>query len=203
MAVVSGCTRNVYRTTNYKSDSDTDFKRYKSFAWLPEKDSAGKGTVQAIMRNNTVNYFTHCFGEMGYKADVDEPDLLLQLVVKSETKEIENPQVPKPYSTTKVTIYSNPFLHPLSNPFHYNKPFTYTYVNLPTGKEPKPETYLKNAITLNVIDRAQQKLVWSSTASANLYDSAYQSLNLHPVVYEMLNNYPVKPIKKHKTLTKK
>lgn len=198
-----GCSRNAYRDVTFTKEKKVNFETFKTFAWLPDKDSADRGSIYAIMRNNTVNYFTHCFAELGYKAEMEEPDLLLELTVKSDRKEIDNPLVPKPYSTTSVTIYYNPYLHPLSNPFKYNKPFTYNYFNYPTGKEPRPETYQKNVIVLNVIDRRQQKIIWSSTASANLYDRAYLSQNLHPVVYKMLKGYPVKPLNRHKSSTKK
>lgn len=203
LVLLAACSRNVYKDISYKKDKQADFKSYKTFAWLPEKDTSDKGTVYALMRNNTLNYFTHCLGEIGYRANTENPDLLLELVVKSETKEIDNPLYPKPYSTTTVTTYFNPFLHPLSNPFKYNKPFTYKYFNYPTGKEPAPDTYRKNTITLNVVDRLQQKIVWSSTASADLYDKSYLSANLHPVVYKMLQDYPVKPMTRHKSITKR
>lgn len=203
LLLLTACNRSLYREVGFKKDGTVNFNSYKTFAWLPEKDTTGKTTPFGIMRNNTINYFTHCFGEMGYQADTENPDLLLELVVKSETREIDNPMVPKPYSTTSVTTYFNPFLHPITNPLKYEKPFTYKYFNYPTGKEPQPDTYLKNAVTLNIIDRQQQKLVWSSTASANLYDTSYLSLNLHPVVYQMLKDYPVKPLNRHKGITKR
>lgn len=121
---------------------------------------------------------------------------------KGKTETPKDPSVPKPFTTTTVTVYTNPYLHPLSNPFKYNKPFTYKYFNYPP-KNPLPkDTYLKNSITLNVIDRLQQKVVWSGTANADLYDTAYLRMNLHPVVYDILEQYPVKPYYKHRNKTK-
>ncbi len=196
------CSRKVYKDIQSNYDKSANFKQYNTFAWLPDKDSTDAKTVFGLMRNNTINYFTHCMAERGYKADVDNPDVLLELIIKSQTKEIEAPPVPKPFTTTTVTVYTNPYLHPLSNPFKYNKPFTYKYFNYPT-KNPLPkDTYLKNSITLNVIDRLQQKIVWSGTANADLYDTAYLRMNLHPVVYDILEQYPVKPYYKHRNKTK-
>jgi hypothetical protein len=200
-ALVS-CSRKVYKDIQSDYDRSADFKQYKTFAWLPDKDSTDAKTVFGLMRNNTINYFTHCMAERGYKADVDNPDVLLELIIKSQTKEIEDPTIPKPFSTTTVTVYTNPYLHPLSNPFKYNKPFTYKYFNYPPQKQLPKETYLKNSITLNVIDRLKQKIVWSGTANADLYDTAYLRMNLHPVVYDILEQYPVKPYYKHRNKTK-
>lgn len=200
---IAGCSPKIYKDIQSSSDKGVDFKRYKTFAWLPDKDSADARTIFGMMRNNTVNYFTHCMGERGYKANTENPDVLLELIIKSETKEKEDPTLPKPFSTTTVTTYANPYLHPLTNPFKYNKPFTYKYFNYPPERQLPKETYLKNSITLNVIDRVNQKVVWTGTAKADLYDTTYLQMNLHPVVYDILEQYPVKPYYKHRNETKK
>lgn len=196
------CSQKLYKDVQSSYDKSVDFKQYKTFAWLQDKDTTNARINYGMIRNNTVNYFTHCMGERGYKADIDSPDLLLELIIKSETKEKEDVTLTTPYSTTTVTTYANPYLHPLSNPLKYTKPFTYKYFNYPPENSLPKETYLKNSITLNVIDRAQQKIVWSGTAKADLYDSTYLQLNLHPVVYDILEQYPVKPFYKHRNKTK-
>lgn len=201
--LITGCGPKVYKDIQSSYDKSANFKQYKTFSWLPDKDSADVKTIFGMRRNNTVNYFTHCMGERGYKADTENPDVLLELIIKSETKEKEDPTLPKPFSTTTVTTYPNPYLHPLSNPFKYNKPFTYKYFNYPLEKQLHKETYLKNSITLNVIDRVNQKIVWTGTAKADLYDTAYLQMNLHPVVYDILEQYPVKTYYKHRNETKK
>lgn len=202
LLVLAGCGQKMYRDIQSNHDRSADFKQYKTFAWLPDNDSGDTKTFFSRMRNNTVNYFTHCMGERGYKVNIDNPDVLLELIIKSVTKEKENPLLPKPFSTNTVTTYANPYLHPLSNPFKFNKPFTYKYFNYPLEKQLPKETYLKNSITLNVIDRVNQKIVWTGTAKADLYDTAYLQMNLHPVVYDILEQYPVKSNHKHRNETK-
>ena len=201
MAFVS-CSRGVYKDIQSSYDKSVDFKQYKTFAWLTDKDSTDPKSIFGMMRNNTVNYFTHCMGERGYKADIDGPDVLLELIIKSETKEKDDLTLLKPFSTTTVTVFANPYLHPLSNPFKYNKPFTYKYFNYPSEKQLPRDTYLKNSITLNVIDRALQKVIWTGTANADLYDKKYLQMNLHPVIYDILEKYPIRPYHKHRSETK-
>lgn len=200
---IAGCSKRIYKNAQSSYDRSVNFKQYKTFAWLGDKDTADLKPVFAVMYNNTENYFTHCLKERGYKPNVDSPDVLLQLIVKSETRERADEFLQQPYSTTTVTTYPNPFLHPLNNPLKYNKPFTYKYFNYQKDNEPRKETYIKNSITLNIIDRVKQKLVWSGTAATDLYDSAYLQMNLHPVVYNMLEKYPVKPFHKHRRETTK
>ncbi|WP_216072882.1 hypothetical protein, partial [Acinetobacter baumannii] len=74
-------------------------------------------------------------------------DVLLELIVKRKTLEKANPSVTTPLSTTTITEYGNPFLHPLNNPLKYNKPFTYKYFNYPKENTAVRETYIKNSIT--------------------------------------------------------
>lgn len=202
LLLMAGCSQKIYKNIETSYDKSVDFKKYKTFAWLPDKDSIDAKSIFGMMQNNTVNYFTHCMGERGYQANTDNPDVLLELIIKSETKEKEDPILAKPFSTTAVTTYANPYLHPLSNPFKYNKSFTYKYFNYPSEKQLSKETYLKNSITLNVIDRVNQKVVWTGTAKADLYDTSYLQMNLHPVVYDLLKQYPVKPYSKHRRDTK-
>ncbi|MFZ6023100.1 MAG: DUF4136 domain-containing protein [Bacteroidota bacterium] len=202
LIVLNGCSQKIYKDIQSSFDKSVDFKKYKTFAWLPDKDTANAKINYGMIRNNAVNYFTHCMGERGYKANIDSPDVLLELIIKSETKEKKDLTLPAPYSTTTVTTYANPYLHPLSNPLKYTKPFTYKYFNYPPQNQVQKETYLKNSITLNVIDRTQQKIVWSGTAKADLYDTAYLQMNLHPVVYDILEQYPIKPFYRHRNKTR-
>ena len=202
LIVLNGCSQKIYKDIQSSYDKSVDFQKYKTFAWLPNKDTTNAKINYEMIRNNTVNYFTHCMVERGYKADIDGPDVLLELIIKSETMEKEDQTLPTPYSTTAVTTYANPYLHPLSNPLKYTKPFTYKYFNYPLQNLLPKETYLKNTITLNVIDRAQQEIVWSGTAKADLYDTTYLQMNLHPVVYDILEQYPIKPFYRHRNKTR-
>jgi hypothetical protein len=202
LLLIAGCSEKIYKNIQSSYDKSADFKQYKTFAWLPDKDSSDTKNIFARMRNNTMNYFTHCMGERGYKVNVDNPDVLLALLVKSKTLEKTDPYVTVPFSTTTVIEYGNPFLHPLNNPLKYNKPFTYKYFNYPKENAAAREIYIKNSITLNVIDRRQGKIVWTGTVNADLYDTTYLQMNLHPVVYDILEQYPVKPFYKHRNKTK-
>ncbi len=188
----------VFYPTYSDYDRGVDFNSYKSFAWLPDKDSASNPYDNQIIRNNTQNYFTHCFGERGYKLNLDTPDVLMQLVVNSEKKSYTVTSPSYPYSHYS---YSNPYYYPYGSYYYYRGPsysnyYGYSYWNNYTTT--KKVEYMKNSITVNVIDRKQNKLVWTATTEGDIYDPAYISENLHPAVYDLLDNYPITPIKEHK-----
>ena len=198
-----GC--GVYNSIYSDYDRSADFTKYKTFAWLPDRDTSNMPTNNQIIRNNTVNYFSHCMGERGMKANVDTPDVLLQLVVKSVKKE---------YTTTSPAFdsypshnFSNPYYYPYPNSYYYrsnNYSNYYNYSSFSTGGysnhsyTTQKVEYTQSTITLNVIDVKQNKLVWLGTAEGDLYDPAYIEDNLHPAVYDILTNFPVKTIREHK-----
>ncbi|MBK6861639.1 MAG: DUF4136 domain-containing protein [Saprospiraceae bacterium] len=197
----------VYNNISSDYDRSVDFTKYKTFAWLPDKDSTNTPTNNQIIRNNTINYFSHCMGERGMKANVDSPDVLLQLVVYSVKKE---------YTTTSPAFYnypsynySNPYYYPYPNSYYYrshnyrnyynyNSIYSGNYSNTNRSYTTQKVEYTQSIITLNVIDAKQNKLVWLGTAEGDLYDPSYIEYNLHPAVYDILTNYPVNTIREHK-----
>ena len=190
---IAGCS--VYTDIYTDYDRSVDFTKYKTFAWLPDRDSANTPYNNQIVRNNTLNYFTHCMGERGMKAEVDSPDVLLEIAVTSAKKE----------STVTVPVYNynpryynyNPYYYPSPNSYYYRYPYTYNYTYTYTYETRKVE-YTESTITLNVIDRKQNKLVWTGRAKGDLYDPYYFQYNLHPAVYDILSEYPVAASSEHK-----
>lgn len=191
---LAGC--GVYNSIYSDYDHSVDFTKYKTFAWLPDKDTTSTPTNNQIIRNNTVNYFSHCMGERGMKANVDAPDLLLQLVIKSVKKETT---VTSPvYRSYQGYTYSNPYYYPYPNSYYYRSPNYNDYYNYNHSYITQKTEYTQSTITLNVIDKKENKLVWIGTAEGDLYDPTYIESNLHPAVYDILTNYPVKTIREHK-----
>ena len=189
-----GC--GVYNNISSDYDRSADFTKYKTFAWLPDKDSSNTPYNNQIIRNNTINYFSHCMGAREMKANVDTPDVLLQLVVNSVKKETT---VTSPvYNSYSNYYYSNPYYFPYPSSYYYRSPSFSNYYNYNHGYITQKIEYTQSTITLNVIDRKENKLIWKGTAEGDLYDPSYIEDNLHPAVYDILNNYPVKPIHEHK-----
>ena len=112
-----------------------------------------------------------------------------------------------PYASPYRNSYNyNPYNYPATspqNPYYNPNPNQYNYNNPPTTYTTRIVNYTESTITLNVIDRKSQKLVWTTTVEADLYEPSQMRNNLHPAVHKMLSNYPVKPIspKKNKDLS--
>ena len=206
LVIISFAACSVYYPSYSDYDRSADFKTYKTFAWLPYTDSARTPYNNQIIRNNTQNYFTHCFGLRGYKIDLTSPDILLQMIIKSEKQEklvtTTNTTYPSGYYNSN-NYNSNPYYYPYPNNYYYNGSYNYQnyqHQGWTTTTTQKVE-YMKSSITLNAFDRKQNKLVWTSTAEGDIYDADNIEGNLHPAVYDILDNYPIAPIHPHKKPT--
>lgn len=192
---VSGC--EVYTDINTSVDSSADFSSYHTFAWLPDETDTSKLPYNnEIIRNNIRNYFGHSFSARGYTVNLDSPDVLLRVVIQSEKKErlIAYYHHPAPYYYHKY-YYGSIWYHPYPIYYYYRDINTYCY---PPECTIRKLEYIESSITLNVIDRKKNKLVWSGTAKGDIYDPDYINRNIHPAVESIMKKYPVREIAKRK-----
>ncbi|MGK2863021.1 MAG: DUF4136 domain-containing protein, partial [Chitinophagaceae bacterium] len=74
----------------------------------------------------------------------------------------------------------------------YRRPFNYSYTGYTYGYTTKVTDYTKSSLTLNVLDRKQNKFIYTATVEANLFEPSAMKRELHPAVHSLLNDYPVK-----------
>lgn len=196
----------TYRTAYTDYDRSVDFSSYKTFAWLPDKaDTSNTPYNNEIIRNNIRNFLGQCLINRSYHFERDSPDLLLQLVVVNTKKEsmsasTSNPVLNyyKPYYFG--SIYYNPYpsnyyyqYYPNYAPYSYSSPYSYSFGYSNT----KRNEYVNGAITLNVIDRNKNRVIWTATAEGDIYDPAIIGKDIHPAVHSIIKQYPIKPLGKN------
>ncbi len=189
LTAMAGC--RAYNKVYSDYDRTMNFSRYKTFAWLPDRDTANTTFNNQIIRNNTLNYFTHCMGERELQAEPDSPDVLLQLVVRSLPKQLT--MTSAAYGSPAGGRY-NPYYYPYPNNYYYHLPFFYSRTTYVTERF----EYAESTITLNVYDRRLNRLVWTGSAEGDLYDTIYMADNLHPAVFRILKNFPIKTLQKER-----
>jgi len=220
IVAMSGCT--VYSVLYTDHSQNVDFRAYKTFAWLPSDNTDTTENTpyhNQIIEGNTKNYFTHEFLARGMTVHLDTPDVLMQLVIKAVNKQ-KTEQVPisspvqnqynnlyyrnpyaNPYNNPynynpynyQATSPQNPYYNPYPNQYNYNMAFNNNFTNY--GYTTQIVDYTQSTITLNIIDRKLNKMVWTTTVEGDLYDPDEMQRNLHPAVLRILDSYPVKPIK--------
>jgi len=197
-----GCGAYINTYSNY--DKSVDFTEYKSYAWLnSQKPNAPTPYYNDVIENNAKSYVDHEFKNRGYAVDTLNPDVLLELVLKSEKKK-EVVKTSNPYNYSNYTYYNDPYNQHYNDNLYYNNQNYNYYPNynytMPysyySGYNTTTTTtkYTESTITINVIDRGSNKLVWTGSAENDIYDPAYLKEEIHPAVVNILKQYPVKPI---------
>ena len=199
IAILAGCSTPYYLSYN-DYDQTVDFAKYKTFSWIPHTDNDNTPYHNQIIFNNTINYFSHELTARGMTLDNDNPDVLFELKVteskKSRTEQVRT-TVPSynynnAYQYRAISPY-NPYYNVNPRAYYYNRPLNYNYNSYTYGYTTKTVEYIRGAITVNVIDRKQNKFIYTATVEADLYDPSTLQRELHPAVHTLLGNYPVKP----------
>jgi hypothetical protein len=190
-----GC--NVYTGIYTTQELTTDFTKYKTFAWLADKaDTVNSPYNNDIIRNNIRNYFSKEMSDRGYRVDTDNPDMLLELVVKNT-----------PHTVTHVWhddfYYYRPYYYrslyysPYRNRYYYVWYPRYVYTIPPYyGTTTYRDTHMDNAITLNIVDATAKKLIWTGTVEADIYDPSMIEKDIHPAIAQLMKKFPVKVIER-------
>ncbi len=174
----AGCS--VYPGYYSNTDQDAEFTSYRTFAWLPDQD-----TTEALNSQIIRTYFNHCLGEMGMTVHMDGPDVLLELLVEGETQETPGHAGRRPYAGGRF-YFQDPFYHPFPG-YDYRRSHDYSCRYTTRNAE-----YGKGTITLNMIDRKRNKLLWTGAAKSILYGPNLLSEDLHQTVHAILKKYPGK-----------
>jgi hypothetical protein len=186
---ISAC--NAYPVITTMADSSAEFSHYRTFAWLPDKgDTNYRPFNNEIIRNNIRNYFAQNFSARGYSVNLESPDLLLEINIKN--KPVASRIVCTPYPPDYYYhryFYGSIYYYPYPWNFYYR--YYYPFPPVVCGPEP---AYIDGGITLNVYDRLTGRLVWSGSASGDIYDPGYISRSIHPAVEAIMKKYPVKVV---------
>lgn len=199
--LAGGCTT-AYNLSYADYDQTVDFSKYKTFSWIPHQDNDNTPYHNQIIFNNSINYFSHELAARGMTLDNDNPDVLFELKVteskKSRTEQVRTTVPTYNYNYNNAYQYRaisphNPYYNVNPRAYYYNRPPNYNSNSYTYGYTTKTVEYTRGAITVTVIDRKQNKYIYTATVEADLYDPSTLQRELHPAVHTLLENYPVKP----------
>jgi|GEM_PF-512887 len=209
---MTGCA--VYQVVNSDYDRSADFNNYGTFAWLPDEDKTNTQLDNHIVRNNIKNYFTQEFmDEYKFQPDVKTPDLLMKIIItdthkeKNETYAVQQPVMNNNYYNQYNYNNQYPANNYSNSPYYSSYPNQYAFngmamnnnmnnYNYSTHYVTEKIDYTQSTITLHLIDRVRNELVWSTTAEGDIYDNgAYDIENeIHPAVEKIMKYFPLKPL---------
>jgi len=139
-------------TAYIEKDDNTDFSRYKTFAWIDKDgkentDNNSKNDLTEQKIRDAVN--NELEKTAGWKEVKNRPDVLLSydVLVERTNKEINNP------------VYSRPYSRLIYNP--YTRRYTTLYYPSQfVGYERDERTIKEGTVTITMIDTRTDKMVW-------------------------------------------
>ena len=199
LAILLTVSCSTYRNVYSDYDKSIDFSQYTTFAWAPDSTMEERTDHDVtrfdndIVRNNAKNYVSHALTQRGLLIDIESPDLVLELVLLNEKKELIT------YHTHRYMGYY--YYSPFYFPYYYPYPQYYTwdgwgYYNPFLDPEARTvtKTFMKGTVIINMYDRKLQRLVWTGSAEGDIYDPSYIHFDVHPAIDRIIKEFPVKPI---------
>lgn len=189
LKIMNSCS--MYKITATFKSNEIDFTNYASFAWLPDQfDSLNLPYNNEIVRSNIKNYFSESFKNRGYVLNTNEPDLLLKLNFTNKKTEtlITYSIYPESYYNCRY-YFGSSYYFPYSFDYYYSNSAFFCY---PTNFYTQIVETIESGVVLNVIDRAKNQLIWSSTAIGNIYHPIFLNKNIHPAVEAIMRKFPIK-----------
>ncbi len=195
LVVLYGCTYDS--TTIYYSKKETDFNKFRTFAWVHGEDKICKGNK---IKEEAFHYVNMGFIVRGYQLDTVAPDLLLDMQMLDENR-MSGAKCLGYCPTTEYIMYFYP-----TNEYKFSLVNSSKYPYSPWQYELDTLMYqnqsLGRIITLNVIDPKKGKTVWSATALANSQNDKKLAEAIHSTVRTVMKSFPVKiHLKQNEMLT--
>jgi hypothetical protein len=187
LAITSACS-----SVGTFSDRDraANFATYKTFSWLPNPHDSFANELfsSVIIETNVKNYVNKEMQDRGYTIDVDSPDLILEYNVDIERKAtVETApmhQYPYNYNWSYNPNYDSYFGYRFNSK---GQPVKAPYESYTTD----PIPYSEGSISISVIDRKTNKLVWRGWSTGTVIDPTTYRTNLERDIHTIFMEYPV------------
>lgn len=191
---LAGCfpsTPNVYQSETTKG---VDFGKYKTYAWLPTKDSAytklvDKKTVEKALASAVIAQLT----TRGMVLDTQNPDCLFTyslIVVKTYTVGEAPPDVAAPTSEVGMIPgqYNNFYYYTPGQNLNYNP-------DLYEGSM-QVNTFRNGTLVIDMLDTKTAKIIWRSSAQGKVNEKDRKGVKptVTEIVPPMFKKFPIKPI---------
>lgn len=143
--VLQSCT--AYQVIDSGYDANSDFVKYRSFAWLPVTDTTNSIYDNDEFRTAMITDFTKQIMKRKYILQNDTPDFYLDLII----------------TFTRETRVDDSIVPQYHSDVHYTHPKYY-----PNKYVPRTVNYVKDYVTINMVDRKTDQLIASVTSEADI-----------------------------------
>ncbi|MFI5155465.1 MAG: DUF4136 domain-containing protein [Chitinophagales bacterium] len=187
IAGLAACKTSMFTYQSEKTKG-VDYSKYKTYAFLPTKDTAftklaNKANIEKALAREVMTQLT----AHGMKLDTLNPDCLFTytLVIK-RTQQIGQ----KAPEVSSVYAFAPTYPGNEGNVYYYRPDYGPTnYVG-----SVSVSTYRDGSLVVEMIDRKDSKVIWSSSAAARQNEEELQGARttIKEIIPEMFKKFPVK-----------
>lgn len=185
----SGCLSLVFllascaSTAHIEKDENTDFSRYKTFAWL-DKDGEGKKdknhSNDLMEQRVRAAVTTELEKTAEWKESKSRPDVLLSydVLVERSTSQRSDPVYSQPFSRTYYNRYSRRFV----NVYYPSQFMGYDSYNVPSRE---------GTVTISMIDARTDKTVWQGWTTDEVNSKNLSSKEIQSSVRAIFRKFDI------------
>ncbi|MEO7922550.1 MAG: DUF4136 domain-containing protein [Chitinophagaceae bacterium] len=169
-------------TAHIEKDDNTDFSRYRSFAWI---DKDGEGQNDQDKKNDLTEQRIRAavnteLQKAGWKESRNRPDVLLSydVLVERASKESTNP------------VYSRPYTRAIYNPYTRRYSTIY-YPSQFVGYERDERPIKEGTVTISMIDARTDKTVWQGWTTDEVNSKNLTSKEIQNSVRSIFKKFDV------------
>ena len=169
-------------TAHIEKDETVNFSSYKTYAWVSEKDKSLKERNSNSLTDSHIRAaVTKQLQKAGWVESKTRPDVLLDynIMVENTVKEKSNPVYSRPYTR----YYYNPYSKRIVGFYYPSQMMGYESYEIP---------YKEGTITLHMIDRKSDKLIWQGWSSDAVNSHNLTSKEVNSSVKAILRKFDPK-----------
>ena len=154
-AVIAMGTVGCGATAHIEKDDSVNFKKYKTYYWVGEKEKSLKERHSNNLIDKTVKAaVTKELQKNGWIESSKNPEVLIDynIMVENSTKEQSNPV----YSRPLTRYYYNPVSRRITSFYYPSQMLGYDRFEIP---------YKEGTLTIHMIDNSTNKLIWQGWAT--------------------------------------
>lgn len=189
MLMLAACntSNNIYKAEKTKG---VDFKNYKTYAWLPTKDTAytklvNKQNVERALANEVIKQLTG----RGMVLDTLHPDCLFTYtLVMNKTYNVGQ----QPNDVINTQVYAP--VYPGQNNIYY---YRTDYGPSPYSGHMSVSTFRDGSLVIDMIDQKENKVIWRTSAQARKSEDELQGVKatVKEIIPEMFKKFPKSKVK--------
>ncbi|HSZ71732.1 MAG TPA: DUF4136 domain-containing protein [Cytophagaceae bacterium] len=208
MVLLSSCAPTMVSSDYSRS---TDFRNYKTFAWLPKTHDSQNDSQfdNQIVETNIKNLGSGELKSRGYTVDVDQPDLLIDfyVTVANKVEHVSTPVYGYAYNYNNYNNYNGNYNNPYRNNIYsngnsYYNNNSYLNNNMTTtivGYKTQDIPYEEGTLTIVILDRKTNELVWKGWSVGTVTDESSFEYELPSDIRRLFKQFPVPVIPAPKT----